>query len=40
MSLALSSCVLLISFMQIVNGAQLLNILPVLFATAGADQYC
>ena len=37
MSLALSTCVFLISLMQIVNGAQFLNItfLPVLFAVAG-----
>ena len=38
MSLALSTCVLLISLMQIVNGAQFLNttLLLVSFATAGA----
>ena len=38
MSLALSTCVLLISLMQLVNGAQLLNItfLLVLFASASA----
>ena len=38
MSLALSTCVLLISLMQIVNGAQFLNITfsLVLFAAAGA----
>ena len=38
MPLALSTCVLLISFMQIVNGAQFLNItfLLVLFASASA----
>ena len=37
-SLALSTCVLLISLMQIVNGAQFLNItyLLVLFALASA----
>ena len=38
MSLTLSTCVLLISLMQIVNGAQFLNItfLLVLFAPASA----
>ena len=38
MSLALSTCVLLISLMQLVNGAQFLNmtILLVLFAAAPA----
>ena len=38
MSLALSTCVLLISLMQLVNGAQFLNItfLLVLFASASA----
>ena len=38
MSLALSKCVLLISRMQLVNGAQFLNItfLLVLFASASA----
>ena len=38
MSLALSTCALLISLMQLVNGAQFLNItfLPVLFASAPA----
>ena len=37
-SLALSTCVLLISLMQLVNGAQFLNItfLLVLFASASA----
>ena len=38
MSLALSTCVLLISLMQIVNGAQFLNVtfLLALFAVARA----
>ena len=38
MSFTLSTCVLLISFMQLVNGAQFLNItfLLVLFASASA----
>ena len=38
MSLALSTCVLLISLMQLVNGVQFLNItfLFVLFASASA----
>ena len=38
MSLGLSTCVLLISLMQLVNGAQFLNItfLLVLFASASA----
>ena len=38
MSLALSTCVLLISLIQLVNGAQFLNItfLLVLFASASA----
>ena len=33
MSLALSICVLLISFMQSVNGAQFSNITPLLFSS-------
>ena len=38
MSLALSTCVLLISFMQLVNGAKFFNInlLLVLYASASA----
>ena len=36
MSLALPTCVLLISHMQSVNGAQFLNITFLLFVTAGA----
>ena len=41
MSLALPTCVLLISLMEIVNGAQFLNItfLLVLFASASEQQY-
>ena len=37
MSLALAICILLVSLMQSINGAQLLNTtsLPTLFATAG-----
>ena len=34
MSLALSSCVLLISLMQLINGAQFLNITPLSLSSA------
>ena len=34
MSLALSACVLLISLMQLVNGAQFLNIIPLSLSSA------
>ena len=36
MSLALSTCVLLMSLMQLVNGAQFLNISFLLFTSASA----
>ena len=34
MSLALSTCVLVISLMQLVNGAQFLNTTPLFFSSA------
>ena len=38
MSLALSTCVLLISLMQLINGAQFLNITFLLMLFAAAPQ--